>query len=60
MRGVEVQIEDALDKLKGAVKDLSKGIKELTKAIETDQQELMKYLQEYQWLQESMPEGRSG
>jgi soluble cytochrome b562 len=44
VRGVEVELETALEKLRAANKDLAKGIRELNKAIAADQQELKKYV----------------
>lgn len=49
---MEVQIEDAIEKVKGAIKDLTKGIKELGRVVDADQKELQKYYKEYQWLLE--------
>lgn len=50
VRNVEVQIEDAIEKVKGAIKELTKGIKDLNKVIDADLKELQKYYQEYQGL----------
>lgn len=44
IRKVEVEVEAALDKLRGAAKDLNKGLRELAKMLADDQKELTKYL----------------
>jgi len=43
IRTVEVEVEAALDKLRGAAKDLNKGLRELAKLLADDQKQLTKY-----------------
>lgn len=44
IRTVEVEVEAALDKLRGAAKDLNKGLRELAKLLADDQKQLTKYI----------------
>jgi hypothetical protein len=43
VRGVEVEIEGALDKLRAAAKELGRSVRELERKLQADATELKKY-----------------
>jgi soluble cytochrome b562 len=44
VRNVEIELEAALDKLRGAAKDLQKGVREAIKLVAEAQKELRNYM----------------
>lgn len=44
IRKVEVEVEAALDKLRGAAKELQKGIRDAVKKVAEEQKELATYV----------------
>lgn len=44
MRNVEIELEAALEKLRGAAKDLQRGVREAIKLVAEAQKELMTYM----------------
>lgn len=53
IRSVEIELEAALEKLRGAAKDLQKGVKEAMKMAADAQKDLKQYMpggQAFEWL----------